>query len=183
MSKDSFNTCVLFANYARNVMESGFQVDCIYTDFNKAFNRVQHKVWIIKLSKIGIHSSLLNWLTSYLTDRTQRVKIRGSFSRRIHVRSRVPQGSHLDPLLFLLFINDMVKVFKFSECLLSADDLKIFMKVRNRLDAFRLQMDLDRLVNWCKINRLYLNAKKCFNVTHHRNKSPVTSLDRLLNRR
>ena len=94
-------------------------------------------------------------------------------SRRIHVRSGVPQGSHLGPLLFLLFINDVVKVFKYSHCLLFADDLKIFTKVRNRLDALRLQWDLNRLVDWCKRNRLYLNVTKCFNVTYHRNKSPV----------
>lgn len=60
---------MIFVNYAENIMESGFQVDCIYTDFSEAFDRVQHEVIIAKLSKIGIHSSLLSWITSYLTDR------------------------------------------------------------------------------------------------------------------
>lgn len=171
--RSTSSNLMIFANYARNVMESGFQVDCIYTDFSKAFDRVQHDVLIAKLSKLGIHSSLLNWITSYLTNRTQRVKIRGCISRQIDVKSGVPQGSHLGPLLFLLFINDVVKVFKFSRCLLFADDLKIFTRVCNRLDALRLQFDLNRLIHWCKINRLNLNVSKCFNVTFHRNKTPV----------
>lgn len=171
--RSTSSNLVIFTNYVRNVMESGFQVDCIYTDFSKAFDRVQHDVLIAKLSKLGIHSTLLKWLSSYLTGRTQRVKIRDCISRRIYVRSGVPQGSHLGPLLFLLFINDVVKVFRFSHCLLFADDLKIFMKVRHKLDALRLQFDLNGLNRWCKENKLNLNVSKCFNVTYHRNQTPV----------
>lgn len=66
---------VELTNYAIGVIESGAQLDVVYTDFSKAFDRVSHMNLISKLQAIGIHSSLLNWIKSYLTNRTQFVKI------------------------------------------------------------------------------------------------------------
>lgn len=171
--RSTVSNLLIFTNYARNVIESGFQVDCIYTDFRKAFDRVQHGIIIDKLHKLGIHSMMLRWINSYLTGRTQRVKMLGSLSRPINVRSGVPQGSHLGPLFFLLFVNDIVKVLKYSRCLLFADDIKIYAKIRDYLDAVRLQCDLNRLSKWCRINCLELNVQKCFNVTYSRKKKPL----------
>ncbi len=87
--------------------------------------------------------------------------------------SGVPQGSHLGPLLFLLFINDIVKCFPDVKVLLFADDLKIFLRVRTVRDCVMLQKAADQLLNWCDKNKLFLNVSKCNVVRFHRIKSPI----------
>lgn len=162
-----------FTNYAINVIESGSQLDVIYTDFQKAFDRISHNLLIKKLEKIGVHSSLLWWIQSYLNNRTQYVKIKQWRSTSFPVLSGVPQGSHLGPLLFLVFINDIVDVLQYSKCLMYADDIKIFRPIDSVCDAIHLQYDLDAVAIWSQRNHLYLNIAKCKVMTFHRKKCPV----------
>ena len=91
----------------------------------------------------------------------------------IKVTSGVPQGSHLGPLLFLLFINDLPSVIKYSHCLLFADDLKIFRVISDDNDHKMLQLDLDAIVEWCRKNCLFLNTDKCQCFTLHRTNSAL----------
>lgn len=115
-----------FTSFALQSIESGKQVDVVYTDFSKAFDRIHHGILFRKLENLGVHSSLLAWIKSYLTDRSQYIMIQGRHSRVFRVKSGVPQGSHLGPLLFILFINDIVESLQHCRCLLFADDSKLF---------------------------------------------------------
>lgn len=142
-------------------MEERKQTDCIYTDFSKAFDRVDHHILLQKLQHFGFHLNFIFWFESSLTGRVQRVKIGSFFSDIINVPSGVPQGSHCSPLLFNIFVNDVVKCFMSSNCLQFADDLKFWRTVESFSDQELLQEDLDRLSRWCEDNKLYLNAKKC----------------------
>lgn len=162
-----------FTNFALGAIESSKQVDVIYTDFSKAFDRVQHSILLRKLEDIGIHSSLLSWINSYLTGRSQFIKLGKFRSRSFIVKSGVPQGSHLGPLLFILFINDICANFIKCQCLMYADDLKIYTAVSSLLDAQELQYDLNHLSNWCLANNLFLNISKCCLVTYHRLRNPI----------
>lgn len=84
-------------------MEARGQVDAVYTDFAKAFDRVDHSILSMKLNYTGIHGSLLRWFESYLTNRSQLVALLGYESVPFSPSSGVPQGSKLGPLLFLVF--------------------------------------------------------------------------------
>lgn len=164
---------VEFTQSALETIEKGSQMDVIYTDFSKAFDRVNHIVLLSKLERIGVGGSLLRWIQSYLSNRQQRVKIQGVESKAFSVLSGVPQGSHLGPLLFLLFVNDIPSIFKTASCLMFADDLKIFSTVSNVRDSVQLQRDLDSLLSWCQANGLHLNVSKCKVVTFHRSSAPI----------
>ena len=80
--------------------------------------------------------------------------INSTSSYKLMVSSGVPQGSHLGSLLFLLFVNDLPKVLKYSKSFLFADDLKIYRSISNLIDCFLLQLDINAVVNWCELNNL-----------------------------
>lgn len=164
---------VVFNNYLVNSLECGFQCDVVYTDFSKAFDRVNHSILLSKLKKIGFFSSILKWLESYLTDRTQRVQINNILSDSVNVTSGVPQGSHLGPLLFLIFINDIPDQFNNCKCLMYADDIKLYVRIKSTLDCINLQRDLKRLFEWCEVNDLHLNVSKCQCMSFYRSQLPI----------
>ena len=140
----------------------------MYTDFRKAFDSVDHGILHLKLVSIGINGPLLAWIVSYLEGRVQVVRVRDKFSNPVLVTSGVPQGSHLGPLLFILFINDLRDIFQHSRFLMYADDLKIFRTISGASDVEQLQVDLGRFEQWCTVNRMKFNTAKCVIQRSHR---------------
>lgn len=154
-------------------MDAGLQVDAVYTDYSKAFDKISHEILIKKLDQIGVHGDLLRWLTSYLRDRSQAVAVKGYCSSFLPVSSGVPQGSHLGPLLFNIYINDVLLQFQHSNILLFADDKKVFKIIHNQHDCELLQEDINRLYSYCSNNLLFLNIKKCNVITFSRKNKPI----------
>ena len=107
------------------IMEDSGCVDIIYTDFSKAFDSVPHLRLLRKVESYGIKGNLLKWIGSFLSNRRQRVKVAESISKWAPVKSGVPQGSVMGPILFVIFINDMPHTLM-NTCKLFADDAKIF---------------------------------------------------------
>ena len=163
----------LFVNFCLRNMENKCQTDVIFTDFSKAFDRVSHRILLKKLSFFGFHSFLLKWLSSYLCDRSQFVKIGSTLSFKIYNHSGVPQGSHLGPLLFLIFVNDLPTIINFSKCLMFADDVKIFMSIKSVADSLNFQKDIEKLKDWCSTNSLSLNLNKCSVMSFSRSTMPI----------
>ena len=150
-----------FVNHVSLGFREHKHTDVIYTDFSKAFDKVNISILIHKLDLLGFQPRFLQWVSSYLYNRTQRVIFEDTPSDTINVSSGVPQGSHLGPILFLLFINDISSVIEFSKILLYADDVKLFKSYTSTEERCLLQTDLNNLVAWCDRNDLPLNLNKC----------------------
>ena len=88
----------------------------VFFDVSKAFDRIWHKGLIFKLKQHGIDGRLLNWINDYLSIRSQKVIIKSCTSTAKGINAGVPQGSVLEPLLFLIYVNDISdSLFKFRE--------------------------------------------------------------------
>lgn len=159
---------VTFTDSVTAGMDSGGQVDAVYTDYSKAFDRIDHTILLAKLYAAGIRGDLYRWFKSYVADRCQTVVLNGFASASSLIPSGVPQGSILGPLLFNLFINDINVCFQHSDFLLFADDMKIFKIINTNHDLHLLQLDLDNLNNYCTLNKLDLNVDKCCCITYSR---------------
>lgn len=164
----------LFTNFITENLENGFSVDCIYTDIKKAFDRVPINLLLNKLHYLyRIGEPLLSCISASLCDRSQQIAVGGFTSPPISVSSGVGQGTHLGPILFLLFINDLRSVFKHSQFLQFADDCKIFVGTSSIADLSALQKDLDAFVLWCTAGGLELNADKCKHMRFSRKSNPI----------
>ena len=128
-------------------IDSDIPVDAVFLDFRKAFDYVPHKQLLMKIEKLGITGNLLKRISDFLTNRKQRVVINGMSSEWMEVSSRVPQGSVLGPLLFILYVNDLPSEVSFF-CKLFADDAKLYKDLQNLEDFEMIQNDLDKLCQW-----------------------------------
>lgn len=173
MPRRSTTTNLLsFTTYVTDAMSSGYQTDTIYTDLSTAFDKINHEIAVAKLDRMGLGGTLLLWLKSYLVDRHSFVKIGESMSNEFISTSGIPQGSHLGPLIFLLYFNDVNALMQGPK-LSFADDLKIFFVVKSVEDALFLQHQLENFARWCDVNRMVLNIEKCSIVSFTRKKQPI----------
>jgi len=142
------------------LLDAGTSIDVVYTDFQKAFDSVPHRRLMSKLEAYGVHGHLLNWIKSFLMGRKQRVVINGQESTWTAVISGVPQGSVLGPILFLIYINDIVDNLSCTAYLF-ADDMKLFKGITKDADMAHLQSDICAVDAWTDHWLLKLNAQKC----------------------
>ena len=127
----------------------------------KAFDTVDHQILLAKLNHYGIHGVSNDWFKSYLSNRNQYVSIYGYESGVAAINCRVPQGSVLGSLLFILYINDLNQAKKFCKVHHFADDTNLLclsnsIKKLNKL----VNADLKHLLNWLNANKISLTVKK-----------------------
>lgn len=141
-----------------NSFDRNEQVDIIYLDFEKAFDKVPHNMLLYKLEHHGVRGKLLNLIKAFLKNRFFQVRVNGTLSNRHRVLSGVPQGSVLGPLLFLVFISDLALNIK-SKITFFADDTKLYANPITH--HAELQQDLTEVESWSKIWKMQLNEEKC----------------------
>ena len=144
-------------------LDTGYDVATVFFDFKKAYDTVPHSLLIDKLIQLQLHPCIIDLIFSYLTERSQSVVVNGATSQPVIIKSGVPQGSVLGPLLFLIYINNISGLSFSSECqlVLYADDLVLFKVIRTSADFLDFQNDINKVVHWVDINLLTLNSSKC----------------------
>ena len=145
-------------------LDVGAQIDTILLDFSKAFDKVPHQRLFLKLACYGIRGPILEWIKDFLTNRTQQIVLNNINSYSINVLSGVPQGSVLDPLLFLLYNNDLPFIAS-SHVKLYADDTLIYRIINSAEDITILQRDLNTLSEWANKWLMSFNPSKCVHLT------------------
>ncbi|CAB4005371.1 Hypothetical predicted protein [Paramuricea clavata] len=122
-------------------LESGNQVDAVYLDFAKAFDKVSHKLLLTKLHKFGIRGDLLSWFENYLSGRYQIVTVLGETSGTLPVLSGVPRGSILGSLLFLVYVNDFHIPYlanQLWQCLLMIQSTTVLQEIYPTAKVYRM---------------------------------------------
>ena len=126
-------------------LEAHENMNIIYLDFSKAFDKVDHCILIEKLRLMGINGPLMLWIQSYLFQRSQKVMVNGVLSEPVLVRSGVPQGSVLGPLLFLVMMADIDEDLIHSFLSSFADDTRVGLSIKTEEGTKLLQEVLDRI--------------------------------------
>ena len=129
-------------------------------DFSKAFETVSHSKLLYKLNHYGVRNNTLQWISSWLTGRTQKVVINGKTSEEVRVKLGVPQGTVLAPAVFTFYKrhcwgNEIIRKTIRRRCLL-------FRTIDAIADSVNIQMDLDRLCQWAPAWQMRFNEKKCY---------------------
>ena len=142
------------------MMEQGENVDVIYADFAKAYDKIDHFKMLEKMkNQFGIGGKIGNWIKNFLHNRKQQVLIQETASEESKVLSGSIQGSVLGPVLFLMYIRDIYELVT-SNTKIFVDDKKIKDSIKNETDVEKLQENLDKLFEWQADNNMLFNGSK-----------------------
>ena len=141
-------------------LNNGEEVDVIYLDYAKAFDKVDHRILLAKAKRYGIDGKMLQWLTEFLSQRLQTVVVEGAKSSFSLVVSGVPQGTVLGPILFILYIDDQLDMLVTALGKIFADDTKLIGRIIDLAAKNLLQEDLFNVIKWASKNNMQLNESK-----------------------
>ena len=152
----------------------------VFLDLKKAFETVNHAILLQKLYSIGMSELVVGWFQSYLTGRKQSVKFNDCYSDFKVLNYSVPQGSNLGPLLFLIYINDIVNSLSVLKPILFADDSCFYHSgdnLKHLIDV--INIDLLTIHNWIVANKLTLNIDKSHYIVFNRRKKVPPDINKL----
>ena len=147
----------------KKALDEGKNIGAIFMDLSKAFDSLNHNLLLSNLNAYGFSNTSLIFIQSYLKDRHQRTNVNNVFSTWLKIKSGVPQGSILGPLLFNIFINDLF-YFIDSDCYICnyADDSSLYAIDKNVVNIKQiLSKNFKQLTNWFHETFMVLNPEKC----------------------
>lgn len=150
-----------FTDEILHSMDKGSLTGVVFLDLTKAFDTVNHRLLLSKLSAFGVDSSACEWFGSFLYNRSQVTVCNGTQSDREMVPIGVAQGSILGPLMFIIFINDLPNGLEHCQISMYADDTALFYSSKSSLDVeSKINSDLNIVGDWLNRNQLTLNISK-----------------------
>lgn len=141
-------------------LDERLTVGGVFLDISKAFDSVDHSILINKLENYGIRGVVLDWFKSYLCERELYVSVNGVSSSKYFLKYGIPQGSVLGPILFLLYINDVVNSSNKLVFSIFADDTALILKIDREFYDETMRTELSNVMNWFDSNLLLLNVDK-----------------------
>lgn len=164
----------------RQNIDINMVIGAIFLDLRRAFETINRKRLILKLKSIGITGNALKWLVSYLTGRKQRLRVNNILSEDIPNELGVPQGSVLGPLLFNIYINDLIKNVNNCAIYLFADDALFYIATKDLHHLKPVMNEVAKNVyQWCNANDLKVNVSKtkCMVIAKESIYRQISSLD------
>ena len=154
----------------------------VFIDLQKAFDTFDHQILLNKLYHYGIRGEAFSWAREFLSNRKQFVNLSGINSMELSITCRVPQGSTLGPLSFLIYINDLHRTFNNCTVHHFADDTNLFCASKNvQTIQSVVNRELKILVQWLRANKLSLNENKTELIIFHSPKKHVPDISIKIN--
>ncbi len=169
---DPVSNLLSFLDGVTGMLEDGEDVDVCFMDFKKAFDLVNHRLLLVKLRALGFRDDCVEWVRTFLENRTFRVSVEGEVSEWTAAPSGVPQGSILGPILFMAYINDLPEVLR-SFSFLFADDLKIGNCSSKAND---LLADMHTAALWASQWDMEFSWMKCKTMHFGRGQAPILAV-------
>ena len=147
----------LFENWNKGLIST-----CVFIDFARAFDSIDHNIFVKKLKLYGLSESSVSFMSSYIDSRSQSTIINGCVSTEAKLKCGTAQGSILGPLFFILYVNDIFSYVKYNNSLtMYADDTLLIEQSRTKLESVKAcQETMDQVEHWCRLNRLTINVDK-----------------------
>jgi hypothetical protein len=153
-------------------MDEGKEVLLAFCDVSKAFDRVWHRGIIYKLRRAGVEGRLIRWFEAYLNNRTQKTVVNGKTSEAKVIEAGFPQGSILGPLLFLLYIDDLIQEVDIG-IRLYADDATLYTEYVNADTATeKMNGNLEAVMTWAEKWKVLFNPDKTVSMNFSRKRQP-----------
>jgi hypothetical protein len=166
-SRNTEQNLLQVVNFISNEINNGNFCVGVFLDLRKAFDTCSHEILLKKMSHYGINGTALEWFTSYLQDRTQKVEIEGNLSHSCHIDMSVIQGSILGPILFLIQINDLPRSSNLKTFLF-ADDSQGLMGGKNLANLMdTVNHELRKWAVWFMANKMAVNTAKTKYIIFH----------------
>ena len=154
----------------------------IFLDLSKAFDTIDHDILLSKLRHYGFQNKSLDLIATYLHNRYQYVQLDDYKSDSLVIKTGVPQGSVLGPLLFLIYLNDMTTIKSCFHPILYADDSTLMTTLKTQQNRTNnINAELEKFNKWLKLNKLSLNCTKSKAMLFHMPQKQVTFPDIMIN--